>query len=95
MSRHHLEPTNDDFSVKKDFGFTAKEETIIHKLKSFSYLFSSMLRLCGQIIVCIMGLCDAAKQHCNHTYKDNKFQVHIKGDFPTFVPRPVFYRSYA
>lgn len=32
MSRHHLEPTKDDFSVKKDFGFVAKEETFIHKL---------------------------------------------------------------
>lgn len=55
-----------------------------------------MLRLGGQIIVGIMGLCDATEQHCNHTYKDNKFQVHIKGDFLTFIPRLVFYRrSYA
>lgn len=37
-----------------------------------------MLRLRGQIIVCIMGLCDAAEQHCNHTYYDKEFQVHVK-----------------
>ena len=49
-----------------------------------------MLRLCGQVIVRIMGLCDATKQHCNHTYKDNEFQVHIKGMFPTFILRILF-----
>lgn len=37
-----------------------------------------MLRLRGQIIVCIMGLCDATEQHCNHTYYDKEFQVHVK-----------------
>lgn len=51
-----------------------------------------MLRLCGQVVVGIMGLCDAAKQHCDHTYKDNKFQVHIKGEFPTFRVRLLLYR---
>lgn len=51
---------------------------VYSQIEHFSYLFSSMLRLRGQIIVCIMGLCDATEQHCNHTYKDNEFKVHIK-----------------
>lgn len=50
-----------------------EDEILCQEIEKLKQLFSSMLRLRGQVIIRIMGLCDATKQHCDHTCETPSF----------------------